>query len=180
MKWTLRYLNGSLKAGLRYKKTAHEAAVTDYVDADFAGNVDTRKSLTGYVFTLFGTTISWKANQQSVVALSTTEAEYMALAEGVKEAIWLKGMVNELGIAQACVTIHCDSQSVIHLANHQMYHERTKHIDVKLHLIRDVIEYEKVKVEKVSTEENSADMFTKSLSSVKFKHCLDLINFEYA
>eukprot|EP00256_Glycine_max_P051237 XP_014617179.1 protein FAR1-RELATED SEQUENCE 5-like [Glycine max] len=73
----------------------------------------------------------------------------MALAEGVKEAIWLKGMVNELGIAQSCVTIHCDSQSAIHLANHQMYHERTKHIDVKLHFIRDVIEYEKVKVEKV-------------------------------
>ena len=63
MKWTLRYLNGSLKAGLRYKKTAHEAAITSYVDADFAGNVDTMKSLRGYVFTLFGTTISWKANQ---------------------------------------------------------------------------------------------------------------------
>ena len=61
-----------------------------------------------------------------------------------------------------------------------MYHERTKHIDVKLHFIRDVIESEKVKVEKVSTEENSANMFTKSLSSVKFKHCLDLINFEDA
>ena len=89
-------------------------------------------------------------------------------------------MVNELGITQSCVTIHCDSQSVIHLANHQMYHERTKYIDVKLHFIRDVIESEKVKVEKVSTEENSADMFTKSLSSVKFKHCLDLINFEDA
>ena len=132
------------------------------------------------MFTLFGITISWKANQQSLVALSTTEAEYMALAEGVKEAIWLKGMVNELGIAQPCVTIHCDSQSVIHLGNHQIYHEKIKHIDVKLHFIRDVIEFEKVKVKKVSTEENPVDMFTKSLSSVKFKHCLDLINFEDA
>jgi len=103
----------------------------------------------------------------------------MALAEGVKEAIWLKGMVNELGIAQSCVTIHCDSQSAIHLANHQSYHERTKHIDVKLHFIRDVIDSE-VKVEKVSIEENPNDMFTKSLSTVKFKHCLDLINFEDA
>ena len=104
----------------------------------------------------------------------------MALAEGVKEAIWLKGMVNELRIAQSCVTIHYDSQSAIHLANNQIYHERTKHIDVKLHFIRDVIESEKVKVDKVSTEENPADMFTKSLSSVKFKHCLDLINFKDA
>jgi len=71
-----------LKAGLRYKRTTHEVAITGYVDADFAGNVDTRKSLTGYVFTFFGIAISWKANQQSVVALSTTEVEYMALAEG--------------------------------------------------------------------------------------------------
>jgi len=89
-------------------------------------------------------------------------------------------MVNELGMTQPCVTIHCDNQSVIHLANHQIYHERTKHIDVKLHFIRDVIESEKVKVETVSTEENPADMFTKSLSSVKFKRCLDLINSEDA
>ena len=148
MKWTLRYLNGSLKAGLRYKKTAHEVAIIGYVDADFVGNVDTRKSLTGYAFTLFGTTISLKANQQSVVALSTTKADYMALVEGVKEAIWLKRMVNELGMTQPCVTILCDNQSVIHLANHQIYHERTKHIDVKLRFIRDVIESEKVKVEK--------------------------------
>ena len=69
VKWTLRYLNGSLEAGLRYKKTTHEVTITSYVDADFVGNVDTTKSLTRYVFTLFGTTISWKANQQSVVAL---------------------------------------------------------------------------------------------------------------
>jgi len=147
---------------------------------DFVGNVDTRKSLTGYVFTLYGTAISWKASQQSVVVLSTIEAEYMALAEGVKEAIWLKGIINKLGIAQSWVTIHRDSQSAIHLANHQIYHERTNHINVKLHFIIYVIDSEKVKVEKVSTEENPTDMFTKSLSSVKFKHCLDLINFEDA
>ena len=77
------------------------------------------------MFTLFGTAISWKANQQSVVALSTTQAEYIALVEGVKEAMWLKGMIGELGIIQECVKIHCDSQSAIHLANHQVYQERT-------------------------------------------------------
>ena len=63
------------------------------MDADFAGNVDTRKSLSGFVFTLFGTTVTWKANRQLVVALSTTQAEYIALVEGVKEAIWLKVMI---------------------------------------------------------------------------------------
>ncbi len=178
LKWVLRYLNGSLKGGLKYTRaTQGEDALEGYVDADYAGNVDTRKSLSGFVFTLFGTAISWKANQQSVVALSTTQAEYIALVEGVKEAIWLKGMIGELGITQECVKVHCDSQSAIHLANHQVYHERTKHIDIRLHFIRDVVESKEIVVEKVALEDNPADVFTKSLPRSKFKHCLDLMNF---
>ncbi|KAK2414734.1 secreted RxLR effector protein [Trifolium repens] len=178
LKWVLRYLNGSLKGGLKYKKIdPGKDALEGYVDADYAGNVDTRKSLSGFVFTLFGTAVTWKANQQSVVALSTTQAEYIALVEGVKEAIWLKGMIGEMGIGQGCVKIHCDSQSAIHLANHQVYHERTKHIDIRLHFVRDMIESKEIIVEKVASEENPADMFTKSLPRSRFKHCLDLINF---
>ncbi|WJX45133.1 hypothetical protein P8452_32036 [Trifolium repens] len=164
--------------GLKYKKIdPGRDALEGYVDADYAGNVDTRKSLSGFVFTLFGTAVTWKANQQSVVVLSTTQAEYTALVEGVKEAIWLKGMIGELGIGQGCVKIHCDSQSAIHLTNHQVYHERTKHIDIRLHFVRDMIETKEIIVEKVASEENLADMFTKSLPRSRFKHCLDLINF---
>jgi hypothetical protein len=92
------------------------------------------------VFTLHGTTTSWKENQQFVVALSTTQVEYIALVEGVKEAIWLKCMIGELGITQECVKIHSDSQSAIHLENHQVYHERTKHIDIRLHFVREMVE----------------------------------------
>ncbi|CAJ2646442.1 unnamed protein product [Trifolium pratense] len=178
LKWVLRYLNGSLKGGLKYTRTdPRRDALEGYVDADYAGNIDTRKSLSGFVFTLFGTAVTWKANQQSVVALSTTQAEYIALVEGVKEAIWLKGMIGEMGISQGCVKIHCDNQSAIHLANHQVYHERTKHIDIRLHFVRDMIETKEIMVEKIASEENPADMFTKSLPRAKFKHCLDLINF---
>jgi hypothetical protein len=80
LKRVLRYLNGSLKGGLKYTIAAQEKdALEGYVDADYASNVDTRKSLLGFVFTFYGTTTSWKANQQSVVALSTTQAEYIAL-----------------------------------------------------------------------------------------------------
>jgi len=111
----LRYLNESFKGGFKYTRAAQdEDALEGYVDSSYASNVDTRKSLSGFVFTLYGTTISLKANQQSVVALSTTQAEYIALVEGVKEAIWLKGMIGELEITQECVKIHCDSQSAIH------------------------------------------------------------------
>ncbi|XP_039687797.1 secreted RxLR effector protein 161-like [Medicago truncatula] len=85
--------------GLKYTRADRdEDALEGYVDADYAGNVDTRKSLSGFVFTLYDKAISWKANQQSVVALSTTQAKYIALVEGVKEAILLKGMIGELGI----------------------------------------------------------------------------------
>jgi len=88
LKWVLRYLNGTLKGGLKYTRSQPgRDPLEGYVDANYAGNVDTRKSLSGFVFTLFGTTVTWKANQQSVVALSTTQAEYIALVEGVKEAI---------------------------------------------------------------------------------------------
>jgi len=171
-------LNGSLKGGLKYTRAAQgKDALEGYVDSDYAGNVYTRKSLSGFVFTLFDTAISWKANQQSVVALSTTQAEYIAFVEGVKEAMWLKGMICELGITQECVKIHCDSQSAIHLANHQVYHERTKHIDICLHFVRDMIESKEIVVEKVASEENSADVFTKLLPRSRFKHCLDLIKF---
>ncbi|MCI49277.1 aspartyl-tRNA synthetase [Trifolium medium] len=84
----MRYLNGSLKVGLKYQQIdPGRDALEGYVDAEYAGNIDTRKSLSGFVFTLFGTTVTWKVNQQSVVALSITQAEYIALVEGVKEAI---------------------------------------------------------------------------------------------
>lgn len=171
MKWVLKYLNESLKSSLKYTKAAQEEdALEGYVDADYAGNVDTRKSLSGFVFTLYGTTISWKANQQSVVTLSTTQAEYIAFVEGVKDAIWLKGMIGELGITQEYVKIHCDSQSAIHLANHQVYHERTKHIDIRLHFIRDMIESKEIVVEKMASEENPADVFTKLKKHARATH----------
>ena len=111
------------------------------------------------------------------MSLSTTEAEYIALTEGVKEGSWLRGLISDLGVHQSRVTIHCDSQSAIHLANHHSYHERTKHIDIRFHFIRDVIEAKKVQVVNIASEENPADMLTKSLPRTKFKQCLDLVNF---
>ncbi|KAE8715970.1 hypothetical protein F3Y22_tig00110156pilonHSYRG00076 [Hibiscus syriacus] len=149
LKWTLRYLRGS---------------------------IDTRKSLTGFIFTVFGTAVSWKSNIQSVVALSTTEAEYIAVTEAIKEAMWLKGMVEELGIQQKVVTVFCDNQSTIHLKKNQVFHERSKHIDVKLHFVRDVIAKGSIIVKKIPTEENPVDMLIKALPVAKFRHCLDLVN----
>ncbi|KAK9179751.1 hypothetical protein WN943_028956 [Citrus x changshan-huyou] len=117
VKWILRYLRGTTSYGLLYGgERANYNLVEGFVDSDYAGDLDNRRSLTGFLFTLNSCTISWKASLQSVVALSTTEAEYTAAAEAFKEAIWLRGMINELGYEQSSITILCDSQSAISLS----------------------------------------------------------------
>src|SRR4051812_4162824 len=112
---------------------------------------------------MFGTTISWKETLQKFVSLSTTEAEYIALTEFGKEALWLEGFAKELKLQGEGITVKCDNQSAIHLSKNSTYLERTKHIDVRLHFVRGVIEHGEVQVPKVSTDHNVADMITKSL-----------------
>ena len=138
---------------------------------------DTGKSQSDYVFNLYSSAISWKSSLQSVVSLSTTEVEYIALAEAVKESFWLKGIMGDFGIQQEAVEIKCDSSSAICLTKHQTFHERSKHVNVRLHFIRDEVNNGSVKVEKVGTEENVSDMLTKAIPNSKLKHCLELINF---
>ena len=103
------------------------------------------------------------------------EAEYIALTEAVKESFWLRGMIGDFGLKQESVAINCDNSSAICLAKHQTFHERSKHIDVRLHFIRDEIDKGSVRVEKVGTEHNAANMLTKALPRSKFRHCLDLV-----
>ena len=175
VKWLMRYLKGTSTTGLVYGSQTDTSSVIGFVGSDYAGDLDSRRSQTGFVFQLNGCTISWKANLQSTVALSTTEAEYMACTEVVKKALWLKGITRELGMNQRTVAVFFDSQSALHLNKNQVFHERTKHIDVRLHFIRDVISEGSVKLSKVSTEDNPANMLTKVLPKAKFGHCLNLL-----
>ncbi|KAG8478507.1 hypothetical protein CXB51_028390 [Gossypium anomalum] len=149
--------------------------VIGYVDADFAGELDKRRSLTCYVFTIEGFAISSKATLQTTVALSTTEVEYMAITEACKEAIWLKGLFSKPNEDLQINTVFCDSQSAIFLTKDQMFHERTKHIDVRYHFFCDIIARGDIVVSKISTHENPANMMTKSLPITKFEHCLNLV-----
>ncbi|KAH9703868.1 hypothetical protein KPL70_011252 [Citrus sinensis] len=140
VKWLLRYLKGTEEYGVVFGQVNNASSkVLRYVDFDLPGDLDKRRSVTGLVFTLCGGAMSWKSTLQSVVALSTTEAEYIALTEAVKEAIWLKGLVTELGLEQESVTVNCDSSSAIQLSKNPKYHERTKHVDVRMHFIREEI-----------------------------------------
>ncbi|GJU01945.1 secreted RxLR effector protein 161-like protein [Tanacetum coccineum] len=174
VKRIFRYLKGTSDVGLIYGGD-HEYLVAGYSDSDYAADLDARRSLTGYVFTIGNSVVSWKATLQPSVALSTTEAEYMALTEAAKEGIWLKGLIEDLGFPQDQATVFCDSMSAICLAKDQVYHDRTKHIDVRYHFIRSE---RRIKVKKIGTEDNPADVFTKPVPLSKFRHCLDLLNID--
>ncbi|KAK4409816.1 Retrovirus-related Pol polyprotein from transposon TNT 1-94 [Sesamum angolense] len=158
LKWLLRYLNGSVSAGIKFSKHTDGVSLVGYVDSNYANDRDSRRSTTSYVFTLCGACISWKSQLQNIVALSTTEAEYIATTEAFKEAIWLKGILTEIGFLNKKVTIFSDSQSSIQLCKNPVFHDRTKHIDVRYHFIRDIVGKEIINLEKINSENNPADM----------------------
>jgi len=177
VKWILRYLQNTVDVGLTFEQEeSHGQCIVGYCDSDYAGDLDKRRSTTGYLFTLAKAPVSWKSTLQSTVALSTTEAEYMAITEAVKEAIWLYGLLKDLGVGQKQLEVFSDSQSAIHLAKNQVFHARTKHIDVRYHFVREILEEEEILLEKIHTIENPADMLTKVVTRTKFEHCLDLVN----
>ena len=113
-----------------------------------------------------------------MVALSTTEAKYIAITEAVKEAKWLKDILGDFGERQEVVDIFCDSSSALSLAKHQVFHERSKHIDVRMHFVRDEVQKGEVRMVKVSTNHNAADMLTKPLPAKKFKYCLEMVGLQ--
>eukprot|EP00253_Pinus_taeda_P027761 PITA_27761 len=136
------------------------------------GDLDKRRSTSRYVFTLVGGAISWMSKLQNIVALSTTEAEYIAASHACKEAMSLKGLCGEFGRLQDNIKVFCDSQSAIHLAKNPAYHSKSKHIPIKYHFVRQVITERRVSLEKVHTKENCANMFTKPVLLEKLRWCL--------
>ncbi|KAH9687282.1 hypothetical protein KPL70_014707 [Citrus sinensis] len=177
VKWILRYIQKTLDVGLLFERDdTLGQGVIGYVDSDYAGGLDKRRSTTEYVFTFAGGPISWKSTLQSIIALSTTEAEYMAITEAVKEAIWLQGLLENLGLAQEHINVYCDSQSAIHLTKNQVYHARTKHIDVQFHFVREIVDDGNILLQKIKTGDNPTDMLTKVVTTIKFEHFQNLIN----
>ncbi|CAM8907797.1 unnamed protein product [Rhodiola kirilowii] len=173
MKYLLKYMNGTNKLGLVYVDYEREPELKGYVDSNFASNRDNRKSVTSFFFTWGGCCISWKSQQQSIVALSSTEAEYIAAIEACKEAIWSQGFLKEITSKCYVTTLNIDNQSTLYLCKDPVYHERTKHIDVRLHFIRDLVDSKTVIIKKILGDINPADFGTKIVPSVKFVFCRD-------
>ncbi len=162
-KRVLRYLNGTRNFGITFDGK-RGLVLEGYSDADWGAGED-RKSISGYVFTLAGGAISWSSKKQATTALSTTEAEYIALVQTAKESIWIQGLLNELGYTVANSNlIYGDNQGSIALANNPEYHARTKHIDIQYHFIRECVQNNKIALTYCPTADMVADGMTKALA----------------
>lgn len=172
VKWIMRYLKGTVDMKLGFGDD--KAVLVGYSDSDMAGDIDSRKSTSGYMVTFAGGAVSWQSRLQKCVALSTTEAEFIAVTEACKELLWMKRFVCQLGFSQKKYALYCDSQSAIHLAKNSTFHAKSKHIDVRYFWIRDVLDAKLLELEKIHTDDNGSDMMTKALPRGKFETCRSL------
>ena len=174
----LRYLKGTIDYKLSYgNKGAISPKLQGYSDADYAGDIVDRHSISGYLYTLNGGIISWNSTKQRCVSTSTTESEYIALSEASKQGQWIRGLLRELGRTQylsntLSVPIFSDNQACIALAKDPISHSRTKHIDIRYHYIRELVAYGKTTIDYKSTEEMVADLLTKPLPLIAYKRCI--------
>ena len=168
VKRIMRYLKGTLNYGLLYKKSKLNTCV-GYSDADWAGDVNDRKSTSGYIFQVGGTAVSWKSQKQSCTALSTAEAEYVALSQAAQEAIWLRQLNSDL-LSDSCepTVLYEDNQAAICLSKNPQSHGKSKHIDIRYHFIREQVSKGTIEVKYCPTNDMIADILTKGLGKEKF------------
>ena len=170
-KGVLRYIAGTADYGITFGNCC--STLEAYCDADYAGDIDTRRSTTGYVFILNGGAISWSSRLQPTVAASTTEAEYMAAAYSIKEGLWLRTLLRDLGMDIGTITIYADNQSAIKLLKNPVFSMRSKHIDVIYHFARERVALKDFAFKYIPTTEMIADALTKPLPAGKHNYCRD-------
>jgi hypothetical protein len=170
-----KYLVGTVDYSLVYTTSEHRLHLSGFVDSDWGGDYPTRKSTTGFIFFYANAPVSWSSKIQKTVALSSCEAEYMALKEAIKEFVWLSNLfdeINSLKTSNSKVLL-TDNQSAIDLSKNPEYHARSKHIDIQYHYVREVVQNGQVTLKYVPTKENVADVFTKPLSPAIFNRFKD-------
>ncbi|WJX61410.1 hypothetical protein P8452_46503 [Trifolium repens] len=169
VKRILKYVNGTSDYGIMYSH-CENSTLYGYCDADWAGSADDRKSTSGGCFFLGTNLISWFSKKQNCVALSTAEAEYVAAGSSCSQLVWMKQMLKEYDVEQDALTLYCDNMSAINISKNPVQHSKTKHIDIRHHYIRDLVENKIVVLEHVGTKEQIADIFTKALDAVQFEN----------
>jgi hypothetical protein len=182
-KKVIRYLKGTSNLALCFKPLKDidtSDVITAFSDSDWAKDPSDRKSYSGYAVYIGDCLISWKCKKQTAVALSTAEAEYMALALVTTEVVWLRNLLEEIGLPQSKpTTIFCDNKSAIHMATNDVIGPKTKHISIKHHFLRDMIANDFITLQYIPSAENVADFMTKPLLGqrfLKFRNQLKMIN----
>ena len=175
VKRIFRYLSSTATMGLSYFSQRSDLTLRGYCDADYAGDHDDRKSRTGYLFLLANGAVAWCSKRQGCTVDSTTEAEFVAMAESVKEAIWLRRLLHSLAFpSQVPTPIFSDNQGAIQLVKNPKFHKRTKHIETKYYLIREKYERKEIDVFYVHTKHQIANLLTKALTRESFQHLRSL------
>ncbi|KAL0392835.1 UNVERIFIED_CONTAM: Retrovirus-related Pol polyprotein from transposon RE2 [Sesamum radiatum] len=159
----LKYIKTSPGKGLLFKQHGH-VKIEAYSDADYAGSKDDRKSTSGHCTYVGGNLVTWRSKKQTTVARSSVEAEYRAMAHTTSEILWLKNLLKELGFMyDDPVLMHCDNQAAVHIASNPVFHERTKHIEVDCHFVREAILNQKICTPFTPSSEQRADIFYQNL-----------------
>ncbi|KEP45491.1 putative Gag-Pol polyprotein/retrotransposon, partial [Rhizoctonia solani 123E] len=168
LKRVLRYLQGTIEVGIVYDRSKPSELI-GYVDSDYAGDKNSSRSTTGWTFQIAGGSVAWSSRKQPTISLSSTEAEYVAASSATRELSWIRQFLSEIGFLSNNPTIlFTDNQSSMALAKNPINHQNTKHIRVKYHFIREMIELREVDLKYIPTDEQVADVLTKPLGRIKF------------
>ncbi|KAE8655864.1 hypothetical protein F3Y22_tig00117016pilonHSYRG00207 [Hibiscus syriacus] len=169
------YLKGTIDFGLFYS-VSNDYKLVGYSDSDWGGDIDNRRSTTGFIFFMGDIAFTWMSKKQPIITLSTCEAEYVVATSCVCHAIWLRNLLKEIGLIQKEPTKVCvENKSTIPLSKNSVFHDRSKHIDIRYHYIRECVARNDVEVEYVKSQDQVADIFTKPLKSEDFIRLRNLL-----
>ncbi|KRZ26987.1 Retrovirus-related Pol polyprotein from transposon TNT 1-94 [Trichinella pseudospiralis] len=169
VKRIFRYLRGTADYGLLYQAKG-EGFLKGYSDADYAGDVTTRRSRTGVVCMCAGEAVLWHSQKQRSVALSTTEAEYVAASEATKDMMWLMTLFAEVTEVKQKPILFADNMGAVKLSKNPEFHKRSKHIDVRFHFVREKYNEGKIDIQHIDSENQKADILTKALPKTRFQN----------
>ncbi|GJU24724.1 hypothetical protein Tco_1163345 [Tanacetum coccineum] len=172
VKRIFRYLRGTVNRGLWYSKDS-AITLTAFADADHAGCQDTRHSTSGSMQLLGDRLVSWSSKRQKSTAISSTEAEYIALSSCYAQVIWMRSQLTDYGLGFNKIPMYYDNKSAIALCCNNVQHSRSKHINIRYHFIKEQVENGVVELYLVSTEYQLADIFTKALCRERIKFLIN-------
>ncbi|RVW83369.1 Retrovirus-related Pol polyprotein from transposon TNT 1-94 [Vitis vinifera] len=170
----LRYLKNAPGKGILFTKNVNHQSIEVYIDIDWVGAVDDRRSTSGYFTFVGGNLVTWKSKKQNVIARSSTEAEFRGMALGLCEALWLRLLLQDLGyLSRQPIQLFCDNKAACDIAHNPVQHDRTKHVEVDRFFIKEKLDDKIVELPKIRSEDQLADILTKAVSSQVFSKFLD-------